>query len=475
MAAIRWSEKYRPGNLGEILGNGKATSDLRAWAASWERGAPERRAVILFGPAGVGKTSAALALAKELDWDFIEMNASDQRTASVIDKVAGPASKVHTFSGTRRLLILDEADNLHGTADRGGSSSILRLVRETGQPVLLIANEYYEIDKALRDACLGIQFRSIRTTTVSQALRGICRAEGIDCDPLALERIAELAGGDLRSAVNDLQAATEGKLSLSLEDVVTAERDSKESIFKVLEKVFRGQSAVEALRATYTLDESPEDLIHWIDENIPVAYQGNDLYQAAERLARADVFLGRVRRRQNYELWRYAGFMMTSGVQTSRSIQKRGYLAFKPPSLWRRLGQTRRARNVRDSASSKLARHCHVGTGYARTELLGFLGMLLKNKDLAPKVAALLELNSEEIALVMGSSSSTKKVQTIHEEAQKLLEAEREEKIEMGWVSKGEIGKKASTAPAPPEKPHETEPQKKSPEEKRQRSLLDFS
>jgi len=445
---MKWTEKYRPSNLDEVLGNNKAVSDLRAWARSWEDGKPSRKAAILYGPAGIGKTSAALALAQEFDWDFIEMNASDQRTASRIHSVAGPASRVSTFSGNRRLIILDEADNLHGNYDRGGAAAILKVVRETSQPILLIANEYYAIDKNLRDACLGIQFRAIRATTIASRLRAICKDEGITCDPEALQMIAEKTSGDLRSGVNDLQAAAQGLTHLSVEDVATGERDVKASIFKVLEAIFKGSSSVEAQRASYSLDESPDDLVHWIDENLPVVYSGDDLARGFERLSRADVFLGRVRRRQSYGLWRYAGFLMTGGITASRSERRSGYVAFKPPSLWRRLGQTRRARGIRDSAASKIAHHCHVGTGYARLELMAFFGSLMKNKVLAPKVAALLNLNMDEIALLMGSQPSTKKVQSIFEESRRLIEEERIADIDQGLA--GGYAQKAGDHPRDP-------------------------
>ena len=178
--ATKWTEKYRPESLKRVLGNGKAIEELRAWAQSWERGEPITGAAILYGPAGTGKTSAALALASEFDWDYIEMNASDARTAGMIQKIAGPASQSRTFSGKPRLVILDEADNLHGTADRGGAAAMLKLVRSTSQPVLLIANEYYEIEKPLRDAMKGIQFRSVRSTTIAQALREICKEEEVE-------------------------------------------------------------------------------------------------------------------------------------------------------------------------------------------------------------------------------------------------------------------------------------------------------
>ncbi len=431
--AVKWTEKYRPGLLKEVLGNGKAIDELRQWAEAWQRGEPITGAAILFGPAGTGKTSAALALARELDWDIIEMNASDARTAGMIQKIAGPASRSMTFSGKPRLVVLDEADNLHGTADRGGAAAMLRLVRETSQPVLLIANEYYEIEKPLRDAAKGIQFRSVRAPTIAQALREICKAEGVACDPEALQLIAERAGGDLRSGINDLQAAAEGQKELKQEDVATAERDVKASIFKVLEVIFKGDKAREALQASYNLDESPEDLINWVDENLPLAYQGEDLFRGFESLARADVFLGRVSRRQNYGLWRYAGFLMTGGVQAAKAARRHGYVAFRPPGLWRRMGQSRKARAVRDSAAQKIARRCHVSASFVRAELMGFVGLLLKDKRIAAPLAAELELDAEEIALLIDSTSTTKKVQMIFEEAQKIREAEAVKDIELAW------------------------------------------
>jgi replication factor C large subunit len=342
-----------------------------------------------------------------------------------------------TFSGKPRLVILDEADNLHGTADRGGAAAMLRLVRETSQPVLLIANEYYEIEKPLRDAAKGIQFRSVRSTTIAQALREICRAEEVDCDPDALMMIAERAGGDMRSGVNDLQAAAQGQATLKQEDVATAERDVKSSIFKVLEVIFKGNSAQEALQASYALDESPEDLINWVDENLPLAYGGEDLWQGYERLARADVFLGRVRIRQNYGLWRYASYLMTGGVQSAKTERRHGYVAFRPPSRWRRMGQTKKARNIRDSAAKKIGRHCHVSAAFVRAELMGFVGLLLADKKKAVPLAAELELDADEIALLLGSTSTTKKVQNIFEEAMKIRAAEEFEEIELGWHGTG--------------------------------------
>ena len=239
----------------------------------------------------------------------------------------------------------------------------------------------------------------------------------------------------MRSGINDLQAAAQGQTELKLEDVATAERDVKSSIFKVLEVIFKGNNAHEALQASYALDESPEDLINWVDENLPLAYKGLDLFWGYDRLARADIFLGRVRRRQVYGLWRYASFLMTGGVQAAKAARCHGYVAFRPPSLWRRMGQTRKARSVRDSAAQKIGRRCHVSAGFARSELMVFVGLLLKDKKTAAPLAAELDLGEEEIALLLGSAPTTKKVQTLFEEALKIRNAEEIEDIEMAWHS----------------------------------------
>lgn len=118
-----WTEKYRPENLGEIVGNKRAVLDLRGWADAWGKGIPKKRAVILSGKPGIGKTSCAHALAKDYGWSVIELNTSDARNAEKIKNVATAGATNETFDnhgqfvssqdGGRKLIILDEADNLY--------------------------------------------------------------------------------------------------------------------------------------------------------------------------------------------------------------------------------------------------------------------------------------------------------------------------------------------------------------------------
>src|SRR6266568_4480186 len=146
-----WTEKHRPKTLDEIVGNPTAVAELRKWAEAWQRGRPEKRAVALQGDPGVGKTSAALALANEMGWSIVEMNASDSRNAEAIRKVATRGAVLQTFSDTgefleiekggRKLIVLDEADNIFGREDKGGVAAIVEMIQKTQQPVVLIVND----------------------------------------------------------------------------------------------------------------------------------------------------------------------------------------------------------------------------------------------------------------------------------------------------------------------------------------------
>ena len=193
-----WTEKYRPKSLDEVVGNERAIVDLRDWASSWDNGIPKKRAVILAGKPGTGKTSSAIALANDFGWTVIELNTSDARNAEKIRHVATFGSINETFTdegrfisshvGGRKLIILDEADNLYESStsskinendfsDKGGKKAIIDTIKQTKQPIILIVNDYYNLIKGkgevLKQMCKLIRFYNPYSSFVFNLLKKI--------------------------------------------------------------------------------------------------------------------------------------------------------------------------------------------------------------------------------------------------------------------------------------------------------------
>ena len=410
-----WTEKYRPTTLSEIRGNDKSRDALRTWAETWD---DHREAVIVYGSPGVGKTSAAHALAADLGWDVLELNASDDRTASVIERVAGEAARSGTLtggSGGRKLVILDEADNLHGNVDRGGTRAIGDVVKEARQPVVLIANEYYEMSSGLRNACQDIEFRDVSKRSIVPVLRDICRREGVEYEDAALEAIAERDNGDLRSAINDLQAAAQGRDRITADDVVTGQRDRTEDIWTFLDMVLKEGSPREALRTSYDVDETPDSLMQWVEDKVPKVYEPAEIARAYDSLAAGDRWLGRVRATQNYSYWRYAGDMLAAGVAAARDHERGGWTRYGGPPF------RSRTRQPRDDIAQRVGAANLTSSATARRDLLPYLAAMThhcKNRELTVAMAAALDMNEKDVAFVTGSGEDTNKVQDIVAEAE---------------------------------------------------------
>ncbi|WP_255149076.1 replication factor C large subunit [Halorarius halobius] len=417
-----WTEKYRPTTLSEVRGNDKARDQLKEWAETWD---DHREAVVVYGSPGVGKTSAAHALANDMGWPVIELNASDSRTADVIERVAGEAAKSGTLTQAvegepgRRLVIMDEADNIHGTYDRGGARAVTSLVKEASQPMVLIANDYYEMSRGLRNACREIEFRDVSARSIVPVLRDLCRKEGIAFDEDALQAIADGNDGDLRGAVKDLQAVANGKDRVDVEDVTTGDRDRTKGVFDFLDAVLKEEDPQDALQLTYDVDETPDDLLLWIEDKAPKVYEGDELARAYRHISKADRWLGRVRATQNYSYWRYATDNIAAGVAAARDTKRGG---------WTRYGGApyRSTKDsTRDYVARQIAETAGCSTATARREIVPYLAVMThhcKNRELTVRMTARYDLDADHVAFVTGSGKSTNKVQSIVEDAEELRE-----------------------------------------------------
>jgi replication factor C large subunit len=488
-AHLDWTEKYRPRSLQDVVGNKAAVDDLRAWAEAWRKGRPEVRGAILAGDPGIGKTSAALALAADMGWGVVELNASDQRNKDAIQKVATRGALSGTFSsagefldsakGGLKLIILDEADALHGRDETvGGLRAIVDTLKRTEQPIVLIANDYYGLTKrssALKDLCLTIKFQRVRGPSVVPVLRRILDNEGITHEPEALEALANKADGDLRSAVRDLQAIAVGRGRVTAQDVrALGERDQRTDLWGLMGTVFRTRSPQEARRAMMQVDEEPRDVLTWIEDNMPLWYtDAGDRARAFEALSRADVFLGRTMRTQNYRLWGYANDLMGAGVALSKTRDYHGArLGF--PTWIRRMGASRHARGVRKSLAQKMARAGHTSLEVAQDEFLPFLlGVFKHDRDLAVRLAVALDLEEAEITFLLGddaTKATLKKFLQATEAAQPAAPGAT-------WASTGGSdaeGAEADDEDAPPAAPEaKAEPKAEEPKAK-QKGLFEF-
>ncbi len=404
-----WTESHRPTTLSEVRGNDKARDALQEWAETWDE---HGEAVVVHGSPGVGKTSAAHALANDMGWPVLEMNASDARTKDEIERFAGRAASNATLGGERQLVVLDEADNLHQHKDRGGAAAMTRLVKDATQPVVLIANDYYEMSSGLRSACREIEFRDVSTRSIVPVLRDICRQEDVTFDEDVLETIADRNRGDLRGAIKDLQARVkDGEVTA---EVTEGRRDQTEDIFSFLDAVLKEESAEAALRTAYDVDETPDDLLRWVEDKVPKVYEGAELADAYEHLADADVWLGRVRATQDYSYWRYATDNLAAGVASVRRAERGG---------WTRYGGApyRSSRDAtRDHVAGRIAAQAGVSTGTARREIMPYLAAMTHhctNRELTVRMAARYDMDADHIAFVTGSGKTTNKVRNIVEDA----------------------------------------------------------
>lgn len=436
---LPWVEKYRPSSLDDVVGNGPAVAALRKWAASWEEGVPAKRAVVLSGRAGVGKTSAALALAADLGWGLIELNASDARNEAAIRRIAGSGALNETFrddgafirasSGGRKLIVLDEADNIFGREDRGGVPAMLDTVRRTQQPVVLIVNDYYALTRrasSLKKLALEIKFQALRSAQVEKVLRQIAVQEGVDVPEEVVKAIAQAAGGDLRAAINDLEATAAGRQAVP---VAAAEsvggRDDRQSAYGMVGQVLHTLDIKQARKALWDLDESPDFALLWIDENVPLEYRhAEDLERAYYYIARTDLLLGRARRRQLFGLWRYTTDLMGAGVALSKSERVRGYTRYNFPMWLLRMGRSKAVRRQRSQTYGKLGAYFHTSKREVGLSVMPYLPRLMEaHFDLAVHVAAGADLEPDDLAEILGRDEDSREVEAIRESARALLES----------------------------------------------------
>lgn len=410
-----WMVKHKPKSLSEVVGNQEAIGKLVNWVKSWDKGVPKQRAAFLYGPPGVGKTVSVEALASDLNMELVEKNASDYRTEEAVQRFAGLASQYGTLFGKKRIILFDELDGITGAEDRGGVGAITAVVKAAHYPIVLIANNAYDPRLAtLRFYCLLIEFKKPPAGEVMKHLHRICDREGIEPEEAALKFTAQRSEGDVRSAVNDLQALAQGKKVLTFEDVSwLAYRDRKEAIFNVLRLIFYGRTAEAARRAVDMADVDPDMLFEWVYENLPHHLRDpSDLAQAMGSLATADLYRGRIRRSQDWTLTRYVIDFMTAGVAMAREkTTPAGFVPLRFPERIKMLSKTRSERQLQGQIGLKIKKRCHISANRATKEILPYLRIIFENDaKMAAGLVKWLDLDETMTEYLAGTRKQTKNI-----------------------------------------------------------------
>jgi replication factor C large subunit len=440
---IDWAEKYRPQTLGNVAGNSQAINQMRRWAESWDHKVPSKKALVLAGAPGIGKTSAALALANDFGWTIVEMNASDKRNAKAVKDIALRGAVAETFAddgryisiknGGRKLVVLDEADNLFGKEDMGGVGAISEVLRNSKHPIILIANDLYGLTRrssAIKRECTIIKFQKPNTSDVLKVLREIVRNEGVKVAEEALHHVAERNEGDLRSAINDLQSLAEGREEVRIDDVnALGYRDRSKDIYYTLSNIFRTTTCKKSRESVFQLDEPPDYVILWIDHNLPYDYRDpEDLARAYDALSRADVYLGRVNRLKYYGLWRYATDMMSCGVSMARKGRYAGG-RYHFPTWLAKMSRSRGIRNTINGINGKIAKHCHTSIGIASRDMFDMFRFLYKtDPDFRFRITEKLEFSEREIGFLLEEKDDSSVVKHLVDAIGKMKNKEKDEK-----------------------------------------------
>lgn len=416
------TEAYRPADLSGIIMRREIKRQVISWINQWKRGEPTKKALLLFGPPGVGKTTLSMVLAREMGFPLVEINSSEKRNREAIDAIVtlgGAYGDLTNFEVSdpakpQKMILVDEADNIfEGQGDTGGLSALGRAIAMSRNPIIITMNEYYDFKRRqgaqnIIEQSLVIEFkpygrkkdsdyREFRSS-LARRMRYIADREKLDVTDSIIEKIIDSNELDMRAMLNDLESIGRNvAMGRGMQENV---RDQTASAYNVTDLSLRGKDPAEAYNLLMDSDLSPEDYLLWLDKNASmVAVEPSDLDRSYELLSIADRFIGSIIRKQHYAFRSYAtevGAHIGSVLETPNPH----YTKYEFPSFIIGMSRARRTSAERKSLSLKYGRATHSSAPTAMNDFWLLSLMRQKNKAGFEGIATRLSFSSGEIEII---------------------------------------------------------------------------
>jgi replication factor C large subunit len=383
-----WTEKHRPKKFSEVCGQDDAICKVENFIKNFKIG--RKKSLILHGPPGTGKTTIAHVAAGETNSEIFELNASDLRNKNKLQEILKPAMEQQSLDNSGKIILVDEVDGI-STVDRGGLQELLSLIEKSPYPVILTANEIWDKKfNTLRRISEVVQIKEVDYNTIKDVMIKILKKENLFINNNLLTSLAVRAKGDLRAAINDLQSLARMR-DPSL--ITLDERNKEVDIFSVLKLILKGKPTKETINVFDSLKMNLDEIMLWVEENIPSEYKGEELANAMDKLSKADLFKGRIYKQQYWRFLVYENFLLSYGVAAAKKETKTNYTSYKKPSRILKIWINNQRIAKKKSIAEKYADYCHIGAKRALKEF-PYIKQILKN----PSTRKELKLTEEEIA-----------------------------------------------------------------------------
>ncbi len=381
-------EKYRAICFEDIKGQDLAISEIKTFFRTF----PIKKAIILNGPVGVGKTCLAIALAKEFNLELFELNASDLRNRSSLEEILKPSLQQKSLFKKGKIILMDEADGITAS-DRGGLPELIALITKTSFPIIITANDIWKKKfSLLRQKCKIINLKELKEPITKDIITNVLKKENKNIKSDTINLIVKQSKGDVRALLNDLQSILESGEDNFIEQI--SEREKQESIFDVLKKIFQSETNTEIIRAYDNTHMDLNEIMLWIEENIPLEYKGKALARAYDALSKADIFRGRIYRQQYWRFLVYQSFFLSAGISASTKLKNKEFIKYKKPSRILQIWISNQKNAKKKSIIAKYAQESHMSKKKAAKE--NFLIPLILN-NLCQKEINKMNLNEKEL------------------------------------------------------------------------------